>query len=176
MKYSFDVINKKVLNENNSNFFTTSDLIIQESILQFPSFEVVQASEIGKIALDLGVSRNLPIATEVRIGDWKVFHASLPGSSPENDWWMNRKARVVMKTGHSSLYERVLAEETGVDWFAQHEVSEEEYAIHGGGLPINVKGKGLVGVLLISGLPQVQDHLLGVEILTEFLARKGETV
>jgi uncharacterized protein (UPF0303 family) len=28
--------------------------------------------------------------------------------------------------------------------------------------------------LLISGLPQVQDHLLGVEVLTEYLARKGE--
>ena len=35
-------------------------------------------------------------------------------------------------------------------------------------------GKGLVGVLLISGLPQVQDHLIGVEVLTEFLARAGE--
>ena len=128
----------------------------------------------GKIGIEKGITRKLPIAIEVRIGDWTVFHASLPGSSPENDWWMNRKARVVMKTGHSSLYERVLAEENGVDWFAQHGVSEEEYAIHGGGLPINVKGKGLVGVLLISGLPQVQDHLLGVEILTEFLARKGE--
>jgi uncharacterized protein (UPF0303 family) len=29
-------------------------------------------------------------------------------------------------------------------------------------------------MLLISGLPQVEDHLLGVEVLTEFLARKGE--
>jgi uncharacterized protein (UPF0303 family) len=29
-------------------------------------------------------------------------------------------------------------------------------------------------VLLVSGLPQVDDHLLGVEVLTEFLARKGE--
>jgi uncharacterized protein (UPF0303 family) len=28
--------------------------------------------------------------------------------------------------------------------------------------------------LLISGLPQIQDHLLGVEALTEYLARKGE--
>jgi hypothetical protein len=25
-------------------------------------------------------------------------------------------------------------------------------------------------------LPQVQDHLLGVEVLTEFLARKGELI
>jgi len=35
-------------------------------------------------------------------------------------------------------------------------------------------GRGLSGILLISGLPQVEDHLLGVEVLTEFLARKGE--
>ena len=155
---------------------TIADLKSKEEILNLSIFEIADGIELGKVALELGISRNLPIAIEVRIGDWTVFHASLPGSSPENDWWMSRKARVVMKTGNSSLYERVLAEETGVDWIAQHGVSEEEYAIHGGGLPINVKGKGLVGVLLISGLPQVQDHLLGVEILTEFLARKGETV
>ena len=36
------------------------------------------------------------------------------------------------------------------------------------------KDEGLIGALLISGLPQVEDHLLGVEVLTEFLARKGE--
>jgi uncharacterized protein (UPF0303 family) len=33
---------------------------------------------------------------------------------------------------------------------------------------------GATGILLISGLPEVDDHLLGVEILTEYLARKGE--
>jgi uncharacterized protein (UPF0303 family) len=154
--------------------FGSSYLMPEEVILQFSEFNVSDAVKLGEIALNLGISRGLCIAIEIRLGEWTVFHASLPGSSPENDWWMNRKARVVMKTGHSTLYERVLAEETGVDWFAKHGESEEEYAIHGGGLPINVKGKGLVGVLLISGLPQVQDHLLGVEVITEFLARKGE--
>jgi len=153
--------------------FTSLNIKSEEDSMQLQKFELMQALELGEIALGFARNRSLPIATEVRIGDWTVFHASLPGSAPENDWWMNRKARVVLKTGHSTLYERVLAEETGVDWFAQHQVSEEDYAIHGGGLPINVKGKGLVGVLLISGLPQVQDHLLGVEILTEYLARKG---
>ena len=38
------------------------------------------------------------------------------------------------------------------------------------------KSDGFVGVLIISGLPQVDDHLLGIEALTEFLARKGETL
>jgi uncharacterized protein (UPF0303 family) len=154
--------------------FTSAGLKTEEELLALPSFDIADAIELGEIALDFGMTRSLPMATEVRIGEWTVFHASLPGSSTDNDWWMGRKARVVLKTGHSSIHERVLSEETGVDWFAQHGVKEEEYAIHGGGLPINVIGKGLVGVLLISGLPQVQDHLLGVEILTEYLARKGE--
>jgi len=166
-------VNNSLFSES-TNSFSSVSLRQEEDSLNLPIFSIGEGLMIGEIALNLAKSVQRPIAMEVRMGDWTVFHASLPGSSPDNDWWMNRKARVVLKTGHSTLYERVLAEETGVDWFSKHGVSEEDYAIHGGGLPINVKGKGLVGVLLISGLPQVQDHLLGVEILTEYLARKGE--
>jgi len=79
-----------------------------------------------------------------------------------------------MATGHSTMYERVLAEEQGIDWYKEKRLSEELHAIHGGALALNVTGVGFVGILLISGLPQVQDHLLGVEVIAEFLARKGE--
>ena len=154
--------------------FTSAGLKTEEEMLVLPSFDIAAALEIGQIAFELASARELKAAIEVRIGEWTVFHASLPGTNAENDWWMGRKARVVLLTGHSSIHERVLAEETNIDWFAKHGVEEEQYAIHGGGLPINVVGKGLVGVLLVSGLPQIQDHLLGVEVLTEFLARKGE--
>ena len=154
--------------------FTSAGLKTEEEMLVLPAFDIAAALEIGQIAFELASARELKAAIEVRIGEWTVFHASLPGTNSENDWWMGRKARVVLLTGHSSIHERVLAEETNIDWFAKHGVDEEQYAIHGGGLPINVVGKGLVGVLLISGLPQIQDHLLGVEVLTEYLARKGE--
>ena len=154
--------------------FTSAGLKREEETLVLSDFGVSQALELGQIAYGLATSRGLKAAIEVRFGEWVVFHASLPGTDSENDWWMGRKARVVLLTGHSSIYERVLAEEQSVDWFAKHGVKEEEYAIHGGGLPINVTGKGLAGILLISGLPQVQDHLLGVEVLTEYLARQGE--
>ena len=154
--------------------FTSAGLKTEEEMLVLPAFDIAAALESGQIAFELASARELKAAIEVRIGEWVVFHASLPGTNSENDWWMGRKARVVLLTGHSSIHERVLAEETNIDWFAKHGVDEEQYAIHGGGLPINVVGKGLVGVLLISGLPQIQDHLLGVEVLTEYLARKGE--
>ena len=154
--------------------FTSAGLKTEEEMLVLPAFDIAAALEIGQIAFELAQRRELKAAIEVRIGEWTVFHASLPGTNAENDWWMGRKARVVLLTGHSSIHERVLAEETNTDWFAKYGVEEEQYAIHGGGLPINVVGEGLVGVLLVSGLPQIQDHLLGVEVLTEYLARKGE--
>jgi uncharacterized protein (UPF0303 family) len=149
-------------------------LALEAKTLELPSLSQKEAIEIGEIALDLGFERSVPIAVEVRLKEWVVFHASLPGSSPENDAWIGRKARVVLATGNSTMFERVLAEEQGVDWYASKGLPEETHAIHGGGLALNVAGFGCMGILLISGLPQVQDHLLGVEVLTEFLARKGE--
>ena len=154
--------------------FSPRQLQDEEQLLTLSSLDLSGALEIGEIAKSLGVARNLPIATEVRLGDWIIYHASLPGSTPENDWWMSRKARTVMLKQHSTMYERVSAQERGVDWHKENALLDETHAIHGGGLPLITKNEGFVGVLLISGLPQVEDHLLGVEVLTEFLAHTGE--
>jgi len=154
--------------------FSSSGLLKEEQLLVLPDLSLKSAIEIGEIAKSLGTQRSLPIAVEVRVGDWIVYHASLPGSTPENDWWIGRKARVVKLKQHSTMYERVLAEEQGIDWHKENNLLDETHAIHGGGLPLITKEDGCVGVLIISGLPQVDDHLLGVEVLTEFLARKGE--
>ena len=154
--------------------FLSRQLLEEEKLLLLPSLELNDALSIGEIAKSLSVARNLPIAIEVRVGDWVIYHASLPGSTPENDWWIGRKARVVKLKKHSTMYERVSAEERGVDWHKENNLPDETHAIHGGGLPLITRDDGFVGVLLISGLPQVEDHLLGVEVLTEFLARKGE--
>ena len=159
---------------NTTGGFSSSGLLKEEQLLVLPDLSLKSAIEIGEIAKSLGTQRSLPIAVEVRVGDWIVYHVSLPGSTPENDWWIGRKARVVKLKKHSSMYERVLAEEQGIDWHKENNVLDETHAIHGGGLPLITKEDGCVGVLIISGLPQVDDHLLGVEVLTEFLARKGE--
>ena len=156
--------------------FSSSQLLSEEQLLVLPNFDLIDALEIGSIVKTIGLKRGLPIAVEVRLFDWVVYHAALPGSKPENDWWMARKARVVMLKHHSTMYERVSAEERGVDWHQENNLLDETHAIHGGGLPLISKDKGFVGALLVSGLPQVEDHLLGVEALTEYLARKGKSL
>jgi uncharacterized protein (UPF0303 family) len=153
--------------------FTTKQLLEEESLLQLPSLSNSNAVEIGEIATSLGNQRGIPITVQVRIGDWIVFHASLEGSKPENDWWISRKVAVVLLKHHSTMYERVSAEERGVDWHKENNLKDETHAIHGGGVPL-ITDEGFKGTLVISGLPQVEDHLFAVEVLTEFLARKGE--
>ena len=153
--------------------FSSKQLLEEEEVLKLPSLTNNDALEIGEIAATLGKQRKLPVAIEVRIGEWVVFHASLEGSKPENDWWIGKKSRVVMMKQHSTMYERVLAEELGIDWYKENKVGDDTHAIHGGALPL-ITPTGFSGILIISGLPQVDDHLFAVEVLTEFLARKGE--
>jgi uncharacterized protein (UPF0303 family) len=153
--------------------FSSKQLLEEELVLKLPSLTNSDAVEIGEIATALGNHRRAPIAIQVRIGDWIVFHASLQGSKPENNWWINRKVAVVMLKQHSTMYERVFAEERGVDWHKENNLQDETHAIHGGALPL-ITNEGFKGILIISGLPQAEDHLFTVEVLTEFLARKGE--
>ena len=154
--------------------FSSFGLLKEEEALALPSLTNNDAIEIGLIAVSIGRERSLPVSFEVRIGDWTIFHAALDGAKTEHDWWIARKARVVMAKGTSTMFERVAAEEAGVNWYEHNQMSEELHAVHGGGIPLNVTGVGMAGILLISGLPQVEDHLLGVEVIAEYLARKGE--
>ena len=154
--------------------FSSQQLLQEEQVLMLPSLTNTDCIEIGQIATELSTSQSLPIAIQVRLGDWIIYHAALPGSTTENDWWINRKARVVRLKQHSTMYERVLAQEQGIDWHKENNLLDETHAIHGGGLALKTKDQGFLGTLLISGLPQIEDHLFGVSVLTEFLARKGE--
>lgn len=157
-----------------SGGFSSHELLAEEAELILPKLEISDAVALGEIAVRIARSKNLPVAIEVRIDEWKVFHVSLPGTKPENDWWIDRKARVVASDGHSSMYERVAAEEEGIDelsWYAMNNLPQETHALHGGGYPLHVVGEGHCGTILVSGVPQVDDHKLAVAALREFLGR-----
>ncbi len=149
--------------------FTSAELLEQEESVRLTEFNQELALDLGALAAEVGLTRELPIAISVRIGGWEVFKASLPGTIAENDGWIQRKANVVALTQHSTMYERVLAEESGSDWHKDHGVVDETHAIHGGGFPLTLATGEHVGAFIIIGLPQVEDHLLALEILKEFI-------
>ena len=151
--------------------FNSKELLALEDELTLAVLTSKEAVEIGECVVKIAREKNLPIATRVYIGDWVVFHVSLPGSDAENDRWMGRKARTVAAKGHSSMCLRILAEEAGIaekDWYVQNNLAESDHAIHGGAFPLRVDGVH-VGTVVVSGVPQAEDHRLAVEALKIYL-------
>ena len=48
---------------------------------------------------------------------------------------------------------------------------ERDFAVHGGAVPIMLKGTGCVGAVTVSGLPQRDDHRIVVEAMAKVLGR-----
>ena len=153
--------------------YSTKELLRQEEELTLSSFTNEDAIRLGQELLKLALSQKAPVIVQVRIGQQIIFHAAVTGTTTENDWWINRKARVVEKFNHSSMYVRVSFEENNQTFEEHSGLDNELYAAHGGGFPIIVIGQGVVGVALVSGLPQVEDHKMIIQGLTSFKQAKS---
>ncbi|PYI36417.1 hypothetical protein BP00DRAFT_387030 [Aspergillus indologenus CBS 114.80] len=134
----------------------------------------------------------LPAATEP-LPPHVVFQcATEPGTIPDNEVWVRRKRNTVLRWGVSSwlMRQKLLAALAGADK-GQVEAAfvrkyalrsgnggavADDYAIHGGGFPVRVRGvDGVVGVIVVSGLKQEDDHQVIVEVVREFIAQgEGE--
>jgi uncharacterized protein (UPF0303 family) len=142
----------------------------QEHRLVFDRFDNADAWALGCLLVDLATGRDLPVAVDIRRGTQQLFHAALPGSTADNDAWIERKVRVVQRYGASSyLVGRRLAAQ-GQKLDAGMGVDPARYAAHGGAFPIRVPHVGVVGVITVSGLPQADDHALVVEAIEGYLA------
>jgi uncharacterized protein (UPF0303 family) len=148
------------------------ELAAEEAELQLPGFDEDDAWALGNALVDAARAAGAPVAIDIRRHGHQLFHAALRGSSPDNDRWIERKARVVDRFGHSSLYMRMLCEQDGTTLEEKFLVDGREFAAHGGAFPLLVRGVGPVGTVVVSGLPQVEDHRMVVAALREHLARR----
>ena len=149
-----------------------SQLLQDEQELQFTQFNEDTAWKIGSQLVQQALSKGLPVTIDIMRGTHQLFHASLRGTSADNDEWVKRKVRLVYRFGHSSFYMGQLLESKGKRIEESYLISESEYAPHGGCFPVIVRGTGMVGTITVSGLPQEEDHKLVVEAIREYLAQE----
>jgi uncharacterized protein (UPF0303 family) len=154
-------------------YAVTPELREQEERLQFDRFDHDDAWELGNLLVRLARERGLPVTVDIRRGDHQLFHYALPGTSPDNDDWIERKIRVVRRFGHSSYLVGQSYRDRGTTFDAEPHLEAALYAAHGGCFPIIVKGTGPVGTVTVSGLPQLDDHRLVVEAIEAFLESRG---
>ncbi|CAM2145211.1 Heme-degrading domain-containing protein [Pararobbsia alpina] len=150
----------------------SDEVAAQEAALTFERFTHLDAIALGDLLKEDAIARSLPIAFDVFIGERTVYSVALPGSSPDNLEWIRRKRNSVRRFGKSSFRINREQAEKGTSLHDSKAVPEEEYAGHGGSVPILVAGLGPVGVVTVSGLPGWQDHATVVAALTRLLATK----
>jgi uncharacterized protein (UPF0303 family) len=153
------------------SFPSLAELAAEEEQLQFTGFTNDDAWDLGSALVAAARRDGAPVAVDVSRHGHQLFHASLPGTSPDNDSWIQRKTRVVHRFGHSSLYVRQASVERGTTFEEEFGLDPALYAAHGGAFPVVVRSVGPVGAVVVSGLPQLEDHRTVVAALRAHLGR-----
>src|SRR5262249_824280 len=141
----------------------------QEHRLVFRQFTNDDAWALGSLLVEMARERQAPVAIDIHRAGQQLFHAALPGSTPDNDAWITRKRRVVERYGAASYLCRARAPPRASARGAPPRLDPDAYAAHGGSFPINVENVGVIGSVTVSGLPQLQDHRFVVEALERYL-------
>ena len=148
---------------------TLADLAKEARRLIFPRFAEETALALGLKLVELAQAGDLPVVIDIRTPDRCLFHAALPGSAPLNDLWAARKSATALMFQEASLLVGTRNRDKG-ETLAKHGLPPEDYADHGGAVPVRVVGVGVVACVTVSGLPQLEDHRLAVRAIEALLA------
>jgi uncharacterized protein (UPF0303 family) len=147
----------------------------EEAELVLPQFDIEDAWALGSRMREAALTGRLPIVIGITLGEARVFHTALPGSSADNDGWLERKSRVARRYGRSSFGVGLSFRASGKDFDTDARLDPTLYAAHGGVFPIRIAGVGVVGTVGVSGLPQADDHAFVVDQLRAWLAAASPT-
>lgn len=155
---------------------TLEALLAEEAGSVLDTFDYAAAWRLGEGLHALATARKLPVAIAISHGGTPVFLSVLPGATSDNIDWLKRKQAVVWRFHHSSLYMRLLCESKSKAFNTSYRLPDAEYAASGGAVPLFVRNVGLVGSAAVSGLPDIDDHKLAMEALSNSQNRIGDSL
>ncbi len=151
------------------NLPSANSVAAETDALIFPSFDEGDAWALGRALVQMAQEDGLGVAINIRTPDRTLFHAALQGAAPLNDKWALRKSNVAFMFGKSSLEVGCANREKGQD-LARDGLCSADYADNGGAVPVMVAGAGVVAVVTVSGLPQLEDHAMVVAAMRAHLS------
>jgi uncharacterized protein (UPF0303 family) len=145
--------------------YTVETLAREQQDLLLDRFDYDFAWRLGSRMRELAAERRAPVSVTVAHGADLVFAALMPGATPDNSDWAARKRAVAHRFHRSSLSLRLEAEEGGFDFNDRYRLPASDFVASGGGVPLAQRNGILVGTAGVSGLPDVDGHLLVVHAL-----------
>lgn len=149
--------------------YSLSDLLLQESELQFELFNNQTAWQLGCKLKKIAEDKNAFVAIEVYAFNQTLFSYAMSGTVLDNQHWIKRKRQTVLRFDHSSYYIGQYNKAKNRVFEQQLHINADDYCAHGGAFPIRIKKCGLVGVVTVSGLPQEEDHQMVIDALTDLI-------
>ena len=141
----------------------------QETTLQFAAFNADVAWSVGHRMRELALLAPKPVALGIWLGGQTLLYTGTNGITSSNEDWLRRKRNTVLRFGKSSLLVGAELIKSGSTLEEKQGLALADYAAHGGGFPLILRGTGCVGAFVVSGLTQREDHSLVVKALSESL-------
>jgi uncharacterized protein (UPF0303 family) len=141
----------------------------QEQLLRFTRFDALTAWQLGSRMREKLLTQNTGGTIEIELAGQVLFASATPGATPGQADWIRRKRNTVRRFARSSYAVGRMLERDGQTMEARHGLTLADYAAHGGGFPLWLAGTGPVGSVVVSGLPQRDDHNLVASALAEQL-------
>jgi uncharacterized protein (UPF0303 family) len=144
---------------------TVDELRELDHAVDFERFGHADAWEVGQRVVTLAKERNVSVTAAIWLGEQRVFHVGMPGTSADNDQWMERKAALVRRYDASSWLTTQRLRAYGItEALPLLGLDPRLHALSGGGFPIRVRGT-MVGVAVVSGVDDQTDHDICVAAL-----------
>lgn len=140
-------------------------IVAEETKLVFRSFNEADALDIGMALVAVARVEGAPVVIDIRTSDRTLFHAALPGASPDNDEWARRKSNTTLRYHKSSFAVGEAMRQKGRTPGPDIGIDPLQYSAHGGSFPVRVIGTGVVAAITVSGLAQAEDHAMIVKVL-----------
>ena len=145
-------------------------IIEQEQALVLPGFDEQVAFSLGVRVRERAIKEGLGLVCDIRTWDRPLFYMALPPTTGDNQHWVRGKYNLVQRLSKPS-YRVVLENKHGDEFMTRRNLDRSVYVLAGGGFPIRVSGAGVVGAIIVSGLPQRSDHQVVVDALCDELGK-----
>lgn len=141
-----------------------------DQIPGFDRFDHDDAWRLGCIIVEKCRAEHLTVSVSIRLGEQRVFHVGLPGSSADLDHWIERKSNIVSHFRESSMAvgEKYVRDGDLKSFFFAFALSPKKYFPSGGALPLFVGG-ALAGVVALSGVDSPTEHRIALSAMQEYL-------
>ena len=145
--------------------YTLETLAREQEELRLDRFDYDFAWQLGALMREQAARTGAPVAITVAHGPDLAFSVLMPGATPDNSDWAERKRAVARRFHRSSLAMRLEAEKGDYDFNRRFRLPETGFAASGGGVPLILRNGMLIGTAGVSGLPDVEDHRLITDAL-----------